>query len=68
MKTTNLEIAKGCYIADLLSLKTNKKGRYVTGWGDKTALGLFLTLQRFFRDDISDTDMKKITDYANTLE
>jgi len=67
MKAVNLETAKGCFIADLLGLKTNKKGRYDTGWGDKTALGLFLTLQRFFHEDIPMEDMKKIVKYAETL-
>ena len=37
---------KGRYIALLLGLKRNEKGRIDTAWGDKTLYGLVATLQR----------------------
>ena len=38
------EIRRGENIAHILGLKKNKKGRYETSQGDKTALGLFRTM------------------------
>ena len=40
----------GKSIADMLGLK-EKKGRYATAWGAKTALGLYLSIMRIIRDD-----------------
>ena len=72
----NLEAAKGKYIAELLNLIPIKKEsrlgwnkeniQYYTVNGDKTALGLFLMLQRFFQNDISPEEMKIITKFAKT--
>ena len=40
---------RGEALAELLNLKP-KNGRYSTSWGDKTALGLYLTVWRFMED------------------
>lgn len=40
----------GSKLARLLGLKPNILGRYDTGIGDKTDLGLYLTLKRFITD------------------
>jgi len=40
------QIEKGKKLAELLDLKIKENGRYDTTWGDKTPLGLFLTVQR----------------------
>lgn len=40
-------IRRGELLAEVLQLKKQRdNGRYDTSWGDKTALGLFLTVQR----------------------
>jgi hypothetical protein len=36
----------GAALIDLLGLKVKKNGRVDTSWGDKTPLGLYLTIQR----------------------
>lgn len=41
----------GKLIADILQVKMNKSGRYVTTWGDKTALGLYRTVKRIIDED-----------------
>jgi hypothetical protein len=38
-------------IIDLLYLKVKENGRVDTSWGDKTPLGLFLTLERLMKED-----------------
>jgi len=42
----NTTTTTGELLANLLHLKKNDKGRYDTAWGDKTALGLYLTIKR----------------------
>ncbi len=51
-KTTAAELSeteetkRGALIAEILKLKASKEnGRFFTTWGDKTALGLFRTIQ-----------------------
>jgi len=42
---------RGQLLAQVLRLKKKRdNGRYDTHWGDKTALGLFLTVQRIIND------------------
>ena len=41
---------KGEALAKLLHLKKNAIGRYDTAWGDKTALGLYLTVCRVIEE------------------
>lgn len=36
----------GRAIAEMLMLRKNKIGRYKTTWGDKTAVGIFETINR----------------------
>jgi hypothetical protein len=40
----------GKEIADMLMLKRDKNGRYETTWGNKTPLGLYLTLKRLIEE------------------
>jgi hypothetical protein len=44
--TTNGQTKLGENIATVLGLRTNEFGRYNTTVGDKTALGLYLTIRR----------------------
>lgn len=39
---------RGKEIIKLLGLKMKKNGRVDTTWGDKTPLGLYRTLERFY--------------------
>jgi len=42
---------RGELLAKVLQLKKKRdNGRYDTNWGDKTALGLFLVVQRIIND------------------
>ena len=41
---------RGQLLAEVLQLKKLRNGRYDTQWGDKTALGLFLTVQRIINE------------------
>jgi len=42
---------RGQLLAQVLQLKKKRdNGRYNTQWGDKTALGLFLTVQRIINE------------------
>lgn len=43
------QIRRGELLAETLQLK-KKAGRYLTTWGDKTALGLFLTVKRIVNE------------------
>jgi hypothetical protein len=36
----------GHQIAEVLKLKTNKDGLYITAWGTKTGMGISATIQR----------------------
>jgi len=42
----------GKALANLLHLKKNKNGRYDTSWGDKTELGLYLTIKRVVEENM----------------
>lgn len=43
---------RGDLLASVLGLKKKRSnGRYDTSWGDKTALGLFLTVQRIIEGE-----------------
>lgn len=49
--TESQEQERGELLAEVLQLKKNRlTGRYDTTWGDKTALGLFRTVQRIVED------------------
>jgi hypothetical protein len=49
--TDDERTAQGEKIAEILMLhKQRKNGRYPTTWGDKTALGLFNTLERLINE------------------
>ena len=41
---------RGELLINILGLKRNREGRIDTTWGDKTALGLFLTIKRIVED------------------
>lgn len=41
----------GQEIADMLMLRKTNNGRYETTWGDKTPLGLYLTLKRIIEEE-----------------
>ncbi len=41
---------KGSKIIEFLSLKVKKNGRVDTSWGDKTPLGLLLSLERIIKE------------------
>lgn len=40
------QIRRGEMLAEVLELRKGANGRFNTTWGDKTALGLFLTVSR----------------------
>ncbi len=46
------QIRRGELIAEVLNLKRDRehRDRYCTTWGTKTAMGLFLTIERLVRD------------------
>jgi hypothetical protein len=50
--TTNEQTKLGEHIAELLRLPVNECGRYNTTVGDKSALGLYLTLRRVINGEI----------------
>ncbi len=50
-KTELHQHRRGQAIAELLGLELKKNGRYDTTWGDKTPLGLYLTVRRFVEDE-----------------
>lgn len=43
-------VRKGQELADVLGLKPKKDGYYHTGWGRKTAAGLYRTVQAILED------------------
>ena len=48
---TDRQTSIGNDIINILFLKVKANGRVDTGWGDKTPLGLYLTLQRIMSMD-----------------
>lgn len=50
--TTNEQTKAGENIALVLGLKLDEHGRYPTTIGNKTALGLYLTIQRIIAGEI----------------
>ena len=48
---TDRQTAIGHDIINMLFLKVKKNGRVDTTWGDKTPLGLYLTLQRIMGEE-----------------
>lgn len=54
MKRKKLEyddqIKRAELLAEVLGLKKSLDGRYDTTWGDKTALGLYLTVVRIIEE------------------
>jgi hypothetical protein len=43
-------VNRGLLLAEVLGLKQKPNGRYDTTWGDKTPLGLYLTVQRIIEE------------------
>lgn len=52
----NIEL--GLRIVDLLGIRVNKNGRINTSWGDKTHLGLALTIKRVIEDHESERGLR----------
>ena len=50
----NEQADKGKFIASLLGIKARKDGKYDTGWGYKTPLGLYRCILRIVETDSDD--------------
>lgn len=58
---------RGLYLARLLGIKRKANGRYDTAWGDKTAVGLFLTLRRVINAEpveLSDKGLQNLQNHS----
>jgi len=49
-RTRDIMTAKGKELAEMLGLKRKANGRYNTTRGDKTDLGLYLSVERFIQE------------------
>jgi len=60
MERFEAESMRGVALGELLQLKKKRSnGRYNTTWGDKTPLGLYLTVKRFIEE--SEKEIERIT-------
>jgi len=54
---SDMQQDKGLELIDLLGLKVKANGRVNTSWGDKSDMGLYLTVKRFIEE--SEAAIKK---------